>query len=320
MDQEHGGFLRLVKMSFSESTLYTQEEMDFKPRFVPGLKDRIEAAPSGDFIAWIGHSTFLIRVRGIYILTDPIFSERALLPKRLTPPAITAEEINGISPEVNILLSHNHYDHLDVRSMKELSDKSKVIVPLGLKKHVEKMNKTHVKEMDWWQSADIGNDVRVFCLPAQHWSRRMTQSTNSSLWASYMIVTPEVTIYFGGDSGYFTGYKEFGKLFPSITYAIIPTTSLNPRAYMHYAHMNVDEALDAFQDLGAKYFIPTHWGTFQISTEPAGYPIVELKRKMELLNLNPSRYLIMDLGTLLPVENAGTGVLPAAGLAAAAGR
>ncbi|MEI6154823.1 MAG: MBL fold metallo-hydrolase, partial [Deltaproteobacteria bacterium] len=251
---------------------------------------------------WVGHSTFLIRLRGLYILTDPIFSERALLPRRVTPPAITAEELNEITPEITVLISHNHYDHLDSPSIKALSDTTKVIVPMGLKPYVEKMDKNHVMEMDWWQRADLGHGITIFCLPAQHWSRRLTQGTNRTLWASYMIVTSEVTIYFGGDSGYFTGYKEYGKVFPRITYAIIPATSLNPRKFMHYAHLNVDEALDAFRELNAKYFIPAHWGTFQISTEPSGYPVLELRRKMEKLNLDPSRYLIMDLGQLLPIE------------------
>ena len=306
MDRAQGGLIRFLKKSVSERTRYTQEEKDFKPGFIPGLKERIKATPSGDFIAWIGHSTFLIRLRGIYILTDPIFSERALLPKRVTPPALTAEEVNEIAPEVNVLISHNHYDHLDAPSIKALSDASKVIVPMGLKPYVEEMDKSHVEEMDWWQRADLGHGVTIVCLPAQHWSRRLTQGTNRTLWASYMILTPEVTIYFAGDSGYFAGYKEYGKVFPRITYAIIPTTALNPRTFMYYAHMNVDEALDAFRELNAKYFIPTHWGTFQISAEPPGYPVLELRRKIEKLNLDPSRYLIMDLGQLLPIEEAET--------------
>jgi N-acyl-phosphatidylethanolamine-hydrolysing phospholipase D len=306
MDREYGGFMRFFKMALAEKTQYTREERDFKPGFIPGLKDRIKAMPSGDFIAWIGHSTFLIRLRGVYILTDPIFSERALFPKRVTPPALTAEEVNEITPEVTVLVSHNHYDHLDAPSIEALSDASTIIVPMGLKTYVEGMDKRHVKEMDWWQNADLGHGITVVSLPAQHWSRRLTQGANKTLWASYMIVTPETTIYFGGDSGYFTGYREYGMVFPRITYAIMPTTSLNPRAFMHYAHMNVDEALDAFRELNAKYFIPTHWGTFQISAEPPGYPILELRRKIESLNLDPSRYLIPDLGQLIPLEDTNT--------------
>ncbi len=303
MPREQGGFLRLLKMSLSEGTEYTEEESTFKPGLIPGLKERIGSMPDGDFIAWIGHSTFLIRVSGVNILTDPIFSERALIPKRITPPAMKAREVNEVAPGVNVLISHNHYDHLDVKSLEALSGASRIIVPMGLKSFVEETGEAPIEEMDWWQNISIGDKVKIICLPAHHWSRRLSQKTNETLWASYLIVAPHVTIYFAGDSGYFVGYREYGRLFPDITYAIIPTTALHPRAFMHYAHMNVEEALDAFQDLNAKYFIPAHWGTFQISSEPPGYPVMELKRKIRERRLDPSRYKIMDLGTLLPVED-----------------
>jgi N-acyl-phosphatidylethanolamine-hydrolysing phospholipase D len=298
MPREHGGFIRFLKMSLSGNTRYTQEETDFRPAFVPGLKDRIKSMPPGDFISWVGHSTFLIRLNGQYILTDPIFSQRAFLPKRVTPPAITGEDINRIIPDVTVLISHNHYDHLDSASIRSLSGPSRVIVPMGLKTYVEKLHKSGVQELDWWQSIDIGHDIRIYCLPAQHWSRRLTQGENRTLWASYMIVTPETTIYFAGDSGYFAGYREFGRLFPRIDYAIIPVTALNPRFFMHYAHMNVDEALDAFRDLNAEHFVPAHWGTFEISREPAGFPLLELERRIKESDLDPSRYIIMDLGEI----------------------
>ena len=298
MPREHGGVIRFLRMSLSGDIAYTQEETAFKPRSIPGLKERIESLPPGDFIAWIGHSTFLIRLSGQYILTDPIFSERAFLPKRVTPPAITAEDVSMIAPDVNVLISHNHYDHLDSASIRSLPERSKIIVPMGLKTYVEKVHKTDVHEMDWWQRIDIGHGIKVYCLPAQHWSRRLTQGENRTLWASYMIVSPEATIYFAGDSGYFAGYREFGRLFPRIDYAIIPVTALNPRLFMHYAHMNADEALDAFHDLKADHFIPAHWGTFQISREPAGFPLLELRRRIKESGSDPSRFIIMDLGEI----------------------
>ena len=273
MPREQGGFLRLLKMSLSEGTEYTEEESTFRPGFIPGLKERIESMPAGDFIAWIGHSTFLIRVSGVYILTDPIFSERALIPKRITPPAMKAREVNEVAPGVNVLISHNHYDHLDVKSLEALSGASRMIVPMGLKTFVEKIAVAPVEEMDWWQSASIDPDIKIICLPAHHWSRRLSQKTNETLWASYLIIAPHVTIYFAGDSGYFVGYREYGRLFPDITYAIIPTTALHPRAFMHYAHMNVEEALDAFQDLNAKYFIPP---TGARSRSAASRPVIPL--------------------------------------------
>lgn len=302
MPMEQGGFMRLLKWKLSSRGTYTQEETTFKPGFIPNLKERIRSMPEGDFIAWIGHATFLIRLKGEYFLTDPMFSERALLPKRIVPPALTAEEINEIAPNVNILISHNHYDHLDTKSIEALSGTARFFVPMGLKGYIEGMDKRHVQGMDWWQSIDIGKGIKIICLPAQHWSRRLFQWTNTTLWASYLIVTPEATIYFGGDSGYFIGYKEFGKLYPDITYALMPTTAINPRWFMHYAHMDIQEALKAFQDLGARYFIPTQWGTFPLGDEPPGYPVLQLKKKIEGLGVDPSRFIIMDIGQIEPVK------------------
>jgi L-ascorbate metabolism protein UlaG (beta-lactamase superfamily) len=136
--------------------------------------------------------------------------------------------------------------------------------------------------MDWWQEMDFGNGTQLVCLPMQHWSRRIGQGFNDTLWASFMLITPEVTIYLGGDSGYFIGYKEIAKRFPGIDYALLPTTAYHPRWFMHYNHMNVDEAIEAFHDLNARFMIPQQWGTFHLGDEPPGYPALELKRKISL--------------------------------------
>jgi N-acyl-phosphatidylethanolamine-hydrolysing phospholipase D len=311
LPRDHAGFMRLVKWKFSSKPSYTAEEKAFGPQFIPNLKERIKAMPEGDFIAWIGHATFLIRLRGQYFLTDPMLSERALLPKRVTPPALTEGDIKEIAPEVNVIISHNHYDHLDRNTVELLPPGGRVFVPAGLKRLAEKMRGVRgdpggparpVSEMDWWQSVDVGHDIRVICLPAQHWSRRLLGGINSSLWVSYMIVTPETTIYFGGDSGYFIGYREFGRLYPRIDYALIGTTAVHPRWFMHYSHMSIDEVLDAFDDLGAHRFIPTQWGTFPLGDEPPGQPVLELKRTIESRGLDPSRFIIMDIGQIVSVE------------------
>jgi N-acyl-phosphatidylethanolamine-hydrolysing phospholipase D len=138
--------------------------------------------------------------------------------------------------------------------------------------------------------------VKLVCLPAQHWSRRIGQGVNSTLWASYMLITPETKIYFGGDSGYFVGYREIGTHFTNIDYALLPITAYHPRWFMHYSHMNAQEVVNAFRDLGAKYFIPTQWGSFNLGDNPPGYPVLDLKRVIQEKNLDPSRFIIMDIG------------------------
>jgi N-acyl-phosphatidylethanolamine-hydrolysing phospholipase D len=304
MPMEHGGFWRFLKWRFSRKAEYTKGEKEYRPKFIPDLKKRIQSMPAGDFIAWIGHSTFLLRLQGEYWLMDPIFSERALLPKRVTPPAMTGEELRELTPRVNVLISHNHYDHLDVESIRSLPKDSRIYVPLGLKKYVASLHKGSVQEMEWWQEIDCGEGQKLICLPAQHWSRRFGQGHNETLWASFLLITPGVSIYYGADSGYFIGYREFGKKFPHIDYALLSTTAYHPRWFMHYAHKSIAEAVDAFHDLRARYFIPAQWGTFALGDEPPGYPALDLRRTIRERNLDPSRFLILDIGQIEPLRKA----------------
>ncbi len=218
MPMESRGLTDLLRWRLSPGDDYTEEEERYRPEVIPRLKERILSLPDGDFVAWIGHATFLIRLNGEYWLTDPLFSERALLPRRLTPPALSIEEMKELPGRLTIVVSHNHYDHLDEPSMKALPENARVFVPLGMKRSVMGMKKKDVQEMDWWQTIDCGNNIKIVCLPAQHWSRRITQGTDKTLWASFLIITPSATIYYGGDSGYFIGYKEIGRLYPKIDF------------------------------------------------------------------------------------------------------
>lgn len=298
MPTERGRFSEFLKWRLSSKGHYTDEEGTFKATVVSHLSDRIRALPDVDFISWVGHGTFLMRIMGEYWLTDPIFSKRAFVPKRVTPPAITAEELKELTDRVNVIISHNHYDHLDVQSIRSLPEKSRIFVPRGLKEYVASIHNYDVRELDWWESIDLKGDVKLVCLPAQHWSRRIGQVVNSTLWASYMLITPETKIYFGGDSGYFVGYREIGRHFTNIDYALLPITAYHPRWFMHYAHMNAQEVVDAFRDLGAKYLIPTQWGAFNLGDNPPSYPALDLKRVIQEKNLDPSRFIIMDIGQI----------------------
>ncbi len=297
MPMEEKGFLRLIKWKLSARQEYSREEMEFMPAVVPDPLKRIREKPREDFIMWVGHATYLLRLGNELWLTDPMFSERALMPLRKLPPAFSIDDLSGItSPHLNVIISHNHYDHLDSASIKKLPGNTRFFVPLGLKKFISDLGKKDIVEMDWWQTLDLGEGHKIVCLPAQHWSRRIGQSVNSTLWASFLLITPRETIYYGGDSGYFIGFSEIGRRYPGIDYALIPTTAYHPRWFMHYAHMNIDEALDAFRDLKARYFIPTQWGVFQLGDEPPGFPVIELKKKIREKDLDPSQFLIMDIG------------------------
>jgi N-acyl-phosphatidylethanolamine-hydrolysing phospholipase D len=301
MPVDRGSFAGFLRWRFTAGDVYTEDEENFQPRVQQSLKARLQAQPEGDLIAWIGHGTFLIRVRGEYWITDPILSERALLPKRKTPPALSVDELLELTDRLNVIVTHNHYDHLDKPTIVKLRDNTRVFTPLGLKEYVQKLGKRHTEEMDWWQTVDCGNGIQLICLPAQHWSMRFGQWRNTTLWAGFLLRSPELQVFIGGDSGYFIGYQEIGRRYPQIDYALLPVTAYQPRWFMHYAHMDALEALDAFRDLNAKTLIPTQWGTFRLGNEPAGYAAIDLMRRIEEKHMDPASVMILDIGEMVVV-------------------
>lgn len=298
MPMQEKRFRDFLRWRFSRSGPYSDEEETFLPAMIPDLSLRIKTLTNEDYIAWIGHATFLIRTSGTFWLTDPMLSKRALLPARLTLPALDMDFLAGITDPLNVVISHSHYDHLDKDSIRSLPKHARIYVPQGLKTFVQTLHDGEVRQMDWWERLDVGDGISLTCLPAQHWSRRIGQDFNTTLWASYLLTTPGTTIYFGGDSGYFTGYREIGKRYPGIDYALIPLTAYHPRWFMHYAHMDAAESIQAFQDLGARYYIPTQWGTFKLGDNPAGYPALDLKHTIDRLELDPAPFLVMDIGEI----------------------
>lgn len=304
MPMEKKGFLTFLRWQMSPRKAYTEEEWEYLPAVIEAPAARIRAAGNADFIFWVGHGTFFMRLGGRYWLTDPMFSERALLPKRKTPPGITIDEILNITDtaSINVIVSHNHYDHLDKNSIASLPDNTRFYVPLGFEKYLARLGKTEIVEMNWWESLALEDGTRLVCLPMQHWSRRIGMGFNEVLWASFLIDAPDVSVYFDGDGGYFIGYREIGRKFPGIDYALIPTTAYHPRWFMHYAHMDVNEAVDAFDDLGASFFIPTQWGAFHLGDNPPGYPALDLKRTIDEKDLDPERFIVLDIGGLHVIE------------------
>ncbi|MHB8845022.1 MAG: MBL fold metallo-hydrolase [Nitrospirota bacterium] len=299
-ERAFGSYL-MMRMFGKNEAAYTEDEEQYLPRVLPDAARRMREM-RGDFIPWIGHATFLIRLNGEYWLTDPVFSHRVLLPARKTPPAIFAQDLAGLDGPLNVVISHNHYDHLDEESIAAMPPGTRFYVPLGLGGLVRENGGKEVVEMDWWEEQVTPAGTRLTSLPAQHWSRRITQGINSTLWASFMIASPAATLYYGGDSGYFIGYREIGRMFPGINYALMPVTAYRPRWFMHYAHMDAREALDAFQDLGARFFIPTQWGTFHLGEEPPGYGVLDLQAEIASRKLDPATFLILDIGEFTEIR------------------
>ena len=215
-------------------------------------------------ITWIGHASFAIHDGDQVVLTDPHFGKRALIPSRVRPPGVP---IQSIPADAFAVLSHNHYDHLDSFTVDTLPESIHWFVPLGLADWFRKRGRHHVSELDWWQSQSH-QGWTITCLPSQHWSRRINQGTNATLWCAWLLESEKHRYFFAGDTGYFHGFSEFGRSFEDIDVAMLPIGAYEPRWFMRYQHMNPAEAYQAFLDLDAHYMLPMHWGTFDLTDEP----------------------------------------------------
>jgi N-acyl-phosphatidylethanolamine-hydrolysing phospholipase D len=251
------------------------------------------ALPRGQAeLTWVGHATFAVHDGEDVFLTDPHFGARALLPARLVPPGVPLAAIprGGFA-----VVSHNHYDHLDAHTVGALPADFAWFVPLGLADWFRARGRENVVELDWWQSAVRGR-FTITCVPSQHWSKRIEQGTNESLWCAWLIDSGERRYFFAGDTGYFHGFAEVGRRFAPIDAALLPIGAYAPRWFMDFQHMDPAEALLAFRDLGARLLFPMHWGTFELTDEPPDEPPRELERQRARLRVDPREVALLAVG------------------------
>lgn len=225
----------------------------------------LSRAEPGGALTWIGHSTYIIQDRDEVVITDPHWGQRALLPRRLAPPGVP---LAAVPEHAFVVLSHNHYDHLDDWTVRRLPPSIDWYVPLGLAPWLRRRTAACIVELDWWQSVRRGRWT-LTCLPAQHWSNRLDAGRNSTLWCGWLLDSGERRYYFAGDTGYFHGFAEFGRRFPGIDVALLPIGAYEPRWFMRRQHMNPAEAWRAFGELGAHTMAAMHWGGFDLTDEPA---------------------------------------------------
>ena len=243
-------------------------------------------------LTWVGHATFAVHDGADVFLTDPHFGPHALLPARLVAPGIP---IAAVPRSAFAVISHNHYDHLDADTVERLPEDFAWFVPLGLAKWFRERGRENVVELDWWQSATRGR-FTITCLPSQHWSKRVEQATNESLWCSWLIDSNERRYFFAGDSGYFHGFAEFGRRFAPIDAALLPIGAYEPRWFMDFQHMDPAQSIRAFRDLRAHTFFPMHWGTFDLTDEPPDEAPRELGRQMQGLDVREEEVALLAVG------------------------
>jgi len=270
----------------------------------------LERFKDDDYIGWIGHATFLIKLGNTTIITDPVFSKNAgpliFGPKRFTEPALNLNEI----PKTDLfLLTHNHYDHQDMSTIRRYPYKdSKVLVPLKLGKYFTRYRFKDVNEMDWYEEIKVNNDLKVTFLPAVHWSKRSLTDTNKTLWGNFLIEYKDKKIFFACDTGVGNIYKELGNKFGPIDLTLINIGAYNFYPMMPYKdksayHTNPEEALSIAQDLKSKKVLGTHWGTFVLSLEPIMEPPVRFKDNAEKYGFKKEDAIVFKIGEINSLEN-----------------
>ncbi len=227
-------------------------------------------------VTWIGHATLLVQMQGVSFLTDPIWSQTPsplppVGPSRWVDPGMALEDLPSID---FVLISHNHYDHLDLPTLRKLAARNSettFYVPLGNADLLTKNGIDRVQELDWGQGV-FHKEIQIFCLPTQHWSKRNLADTHKALWASWAVIGSERRFYFAGDTGYFAGFKQIGDKLGPFDLAAVPIGAYEPRAMMAETHMNPEEAVQAAVDVQADTALAIHFGTFDLSDEPLSEP------------------------------------------------
>jgi len=259
-------------------------------------------------LTWLGHASVHLQIDGLQILIDPVLSGRAspfdyLGPQAYSPPPISPHDLPRIDL---VLISHNHYDHLDARTVRALAAQPGgppvFIVPLGVDRYLRDWGIDSIRVMDWYDSLsiapplDAAQDLTIQMIPAHHWSRRTLWDTNQTLWAGFRLQTPALHLLYTGDTGYSTIFKEFARQWSPIDWLLVPVGCYEPRWFMRAQHVNPEEAQQITQDLGAQNALGVHWGVFRLCDEPVEQPLSDLLEVQKSLPEGATRIQMWAIG------------------------
>jgi L-ascorbate metabolism protein UlaG (beta-lactamase superfamily) len=256
-------------------------------------------------ITWIGHSSFLVRLPGLSFLTDPVFSQRcspsqSIGPKRVRDPGLRIDQLPHIDL---ILLSHNHYDHMDILALRQIRARfpgCKIVTSLGNTAYLARKGLPGAVELDWWESFGF-KETKITATPARHFAARSLWDRNKTLWCGFMLEHQGQKLYFGGDSGYTKFFAEIAARLGSPDLAFIPIGAYEPRWFMGPVHLNPADAVQAFQDLGAKRAVGMHFGTFQLTAEAIDAPLLDLAAALEAAGIGAETFFTLDVGQTVPI-------------------
>ena len=259
--------------------------------------------PEGDAVWWLGHASLLLRISGQYILTDPVFSRRASPvsfagPLRKTPAVIS---VAGLPPIDALVISHNHYDHLDSATVRQLLQRFPeliLFVPLGLGDWFRRRGAKHIVELDWWQSY-VHQGITYSAVPAQHWSMRSFWDRNCALWCGWVFEGSERRFWFSGDTGYTPELLTIAQRFGKLDAIALPIGAYAPEWFMATNHMDPRSAVSLWQQLGMPLAIPIHWGVFELADESLDEPVAELRQALNHTATINNNFKILNIGQYL---------------------